>query len=657
MTRRRPRSIALTRTLSPTRGRHVFETPMEWALLLLGTMLAVVLLSSPLVRAQDTETAEPPEAPMGADVNEAEEEPMPEVAMEANVVGWLELSGALRDGPIPFTWVSKAEAEPSLGDVLSQLQTVAQGDQYMGIVIYLDAPELSLTEITELSKQMKAVSKAGKRVLVFAESYGLREYLLASAADLILLQNRGSLELSGLSIEEMYLGGTLEKIGVKADFVQVGEFKGAAEPLTNKEPSKQWSQNINNLLDDLYGQIVKQIATNRGMTVDQLEKLMGDSWTMQDFDYVKEGLIDRLVSRDMIDVTEVEFGDNFIWDDSMGISLGGSMNVESPFALFSMLFQEQQTVTTRPTIAVLHAAGEIHSGDSTRGDGMFAADTIGSRTMVRLLADIRDDSNIKGLVLRIDSPGGSALASEVIWQAVREVAEEKPVFCSVGNLAASGGYYIACAADQIYVSPQSILGSIGVVGGKLTMQGLYDWAGINVVQRNRGPLASMFNSVEPFTAEQREKVRASMQHVYDQFVNRIELGRGNRIADIDKVAKGRLFTGHQSVQNGLADKSANLEEAILDVADQLNLQQGQYDILQLPPPMSLQEFLQEFMRADAGQAPKLAAATPEMAGVLQVLNNLLGERTMRQLHTQLRGLMLLRNEHVLTIMPTTIIVK
>lgn len=627
---------------------------MGWVWLLLATLLCVAWLTSPLAMAQDTETAQAPEAPMGA---EAEEVPMPEVAVEANVVGWLELSGALRDGPIPFTWVSKAEAEPSLGDVLSQMQTVADGDQYMGMVIYLDAPELSLTEITELSKQMKAVSKAGKRVLVFAESYSLREYLLASAADLVLLQNRGSVELSGLSIEEMYLGGTLEKIGVKADFVQVGEFKGAAEPLTNKEPSKQWSQNIDNLLDDLYGQIVGQIATNRGMNVEQFEKLMGASWTMQDFDYVKEGLIDRLVSRDMVDVTEVEFGDNFIWDDSMGISTGGRMNVESPFALFSMLFQEKQTVTTRPTIAVLHAAGEIHSGDSTRGDGMFATDTIGSRTMVRILSDIRDDPNIKGMVLRIDSPGGSALASEVIWQAVREVAEVKPVFCSVGNLAASGGYYIACAADQIYVSPQSILGSIGVVGGKLTMKGLYQWAGINVVQRDRGPLAAMFNSVEPFTAEQREKVRAGMKNVYDQFVNRIELGRGNRIADIDKVARGRLFTGQQCIDNGLADKNANLEQAILDMANQLNLAQGQYDVLQLPPPMSFQEFLEEFMRADAGQVPKLAAATPEMASVLQVLSNLLGEQTMQQLHTQLRGMMLLRHEHVLTIMPTTLIVK
>lgn len=649
MPRRRPRSVAIART-KPVHTQGLADRPRFWLTLAVAVgLIAWMTLGTISMARADA----PPEAPMAAEPQDG----AAEIVMDANVVGWLELSGTLRDGPIPFTWVSKAEADPSLGDVLSQLQTVANGDQYMGVVIYLDAPALSLTEITEIAKQMQAISTTGKRVLVFSETYDLRDYMLASAADLILLQNRGSVELSGLAVEEMYLGGTLEKIGVKPDFVQVGEFKGAAEPLTRKGPSKEWSENIDNLLDDLYGQIVGTIAKNRGMSVEKFEKLMAESWTMQDFDYMKNGLVDRLVNRDMINVTEVEFGDSFIWDDSMGISLGGRMNVESPFALFSMLFQEQKTVTTRPTIAVLHAAGEIHSGDSTRGDGAFSSNTIGSRTMVRLLAEIRDDPNIKGLVLRIDSPGGSALASEVIWQAMREVAENKPVYCSVGNLAASGGYYIACAADEIYVSPQSILGSIGVVGGKMTLKGLYDWAGINVHERNRGPLASMFSSTKPFTDKQRDMIRSSMRHVYDQFVNRIELGRGNRIADIDKVARGRLFTGNQCVANGLADKTANLEQAVLDIAKQLNLGQGQYDILELPPPMSFQEFLNDFMGANAGQVPQLGAATPEMAGVLKMLNALLGERAVIQLHTHLRGLMQLREEHVLTIMPTTIIVK
>jgi len=178
--------------------------------------------------------------------------------------------------------------------------------------------------------------------------------------------------------------------------------------------------------------------------------------------------------------------------------------------------------------------------------------TIGSRTMTAALEDALLDDNIKGVVIRLDSPGGSALASEVIWQSVRELKAAKPVYCVIGNMAASGGYYIACATDRIYIQPHSILGSIGVVAGKMTLGGLYDWAGIHVHRRTRGPGGDLFSSVDPFTDEQRELLRDAMTLTYEQFKDRVREGRGDKLPDLDAVDEGMLFTGTQSVANGLA---------------------------------------------------------------------------------------------------------
>ncbi len=565
------------------------------------------------------------------------------------VVGWLELSEALRDGPAPFAWVDAEEAGPSLGDVLNQLDYVAEHDEYLGVVIYLDQPMLRLSQVLAIADKVAQVREAGKRVLIYAEAYDTMEYVLASSADLILLQHKGEVQLLGLSIEEMYLAGLLELVGAKADMVQIGKFKGASESLMRTGPSEEWNQNIDALLDDLYGQIIELITAGRSMTQDEVEGLLGDSWTMTDTDYLRRRVVDRLTDRDLIDVTEVEFGDNFNWDDSMGLG-STSLQINNPMMLFGMLFKEADTRTTRPTIAVVHADGPIHSGDSSHGQGMFDTKSIGSRTMVEVLGDARDDDNIKGVILRINSPGGSALASEIIWQAVRDLGENKPVYVSIGSMAASGGYYIASAGDEIYLTPTSIVGSIGVVGGKIVLGGLYEKIGISVHQRSRGPMSSMFNSVEPFTEDQRLAVRRSMELIYDQFVQRVTIGRGSRLPDIASVAEGRLFTGRQAADNGMADKLGGVAVAMTDLAQELGLADDDYDVIHLPAPMSLQTYLNEVFGA---QSPSASSAAPWLQAAKQVL----GPRTWPSVSASLKGLMLLQREPVLTLMPAVIVVR
>ncbi|MFP4144328.1 MAG: signal peptide peptidase SppA [Phycisphaeraceae bacterium] len=608
-------------------------------------MTALLALTAPVAAAEQTATAQEAQPETRADADVQAEQP--------TRVGWLKLSGPLRDAPAPYDWVSEADLDPSLTDVLGQLEHVAAGDHYAGLVIYFDQPELSLSQIETLARGIRNVREAGRTVLAFAEAYDLRTYLLASEADRVLLQHKGLIHLSGLSVEELYLAGLLEKVGAQADLVQIGQFKGANEQYTRTGPSEAWNQNISGLLDNLYDQIVSRIGENRDLARDEVESLMADCWVLSDQELAERGLVDHLVSRDLKSATEEVYAETFFWDDKMGYQPRSASMPSNPFALVSMLMEGsgEKPLTRSTSIAVIHACGHIHSGESSRGEGLITSQSIGSRTMLENLAQVRDDDNVRGVIIRLDSPGGSALASEVIWQAVREVAETKPVFASVSNMAASGGYYIVCASDQVYVSPRSIVGSIGVVGGKIVLGGLYDKLGVDVHRRSRGPAADMFNSVEPFNQQQRTRIRQAMQRIYEQFTDRVQRGRGDRVSDISAVARGRLFTGQQAVANGLADELGSLDDALARLAGDLELSEGEYDVVHLPQPMSLGEFLSSMFEA----------SSPTIDADLRLLDRLgrtaLGDAGWQQTRQVLSGLMLLQHEPALTVMPQPLIVR
>jgi protease-4 len=628
------------------------------ACLLLAASPAVAQTTPDVVPTADdlpveTDPVAPDPGPMEVQVDEPDLPDGVEVAQAMPLVGWLELSGPLREGPPPFAWMTPDEAGPSLGGVLEQLRFVQDEPRYQGVVIHLDLPELSMTQAVAIAQAVRQLRESGRTVMTFAEAYDTRSYMIASEADLILLQHRGEVALQGLAMEEMYLAGLLEMIGVEADLVQVGQFKGADEQFTRTEPSEAWSQNIDQLLDGLYAQLLQRIGTGRGWDADRVEQALAEAWLMTDRQLIEAGVVDRLVDRDLVDVTSVHFGDDFAWDDAMGQNQSARM-AANPMAMFTMLFQEPSYRTTGPTIAVVHARGAIHSGDSSRGEGLLGSATIGSRTMTDVLSELAADDNVEAIVLRLDSPGGSALASEVIWQSLRRVAQDKPLICSVGGMAASGGYYMASAAHDVYVEPSSILGSIGVVGGKLALGGLYDHLRIHVTHRGRGPNATLFSSAEPFTDAQRQQVRRSMQLTYEQFLDRVQIGRGARLPDIDAVDEGMLFTGERAVQLGMADEVGTLREAIAAAADDAELEDGQYRVMHFPGPMSLGEFLEGMFGGTS--APAVDANAPARLTV-QAARTAMGESVWQRVAPGLRGLLLLRDEHVLTLMPEAIILR
>lgn len=610
------------------------------------TLLLVAMLLPSAALAQNT--AAPADAP---------EIVTPE--QKGETVGWLVLQGALREGPVREAWISPEEAGPSVRSIINQINTVKNGEHYLGLVVYLDMPTLTATQTDAIYLALKELSDAGKTVITFAQAYSTSEYVLASAGDIIALQNKGMVELTGMHIEEMYLMGLMEKVGVQPNFIQVGKYKGAAEQMTRKGPSEAWSQNIDGLLDGMYNTMVNRIAEGRGVSVDKVEQMMAQSWTLDDKGLLKAGIIDRLCGRDLVEVTETEFGDEFVWDTEMGQTAANPMAAAmaaNPMMMIAALMQDPVTTTTGPTIQVIHANGAIISGDSEYGGGglMGGGESIGSRTIDEMLDDALNDDNVKGVVLRLDSPGGSALASEVMWQAIRAFGEEKPIVCSVGNMAASGGYYIASACDEILIEPRSIVGSIGVVAGKLNLKGLYDLVGVSVHTRSRGPNAALLSSVDNFTDEEKQKLTASMELVYQQFRDRVATGRGTRLKDLDAVDEGMLFTGEQAVKSGMADALGSVEDAIALVAKKAELKEGDYAVMELPHPVSLATYLEGML---SGGGLPLGLSAPEHSATLMAAKQLVGPAAWKQITRALHGITLLRDEQVLLLMPQPIIVK
>lgn len=571
-------------------------------------------------------------------------------------VAWLEIEGHLRDGPPSFRLIPTDEGPKTVRRIVDRLAELGHDKSVSGIVIYLNQPDLGMSQVDELGRAITAFRANGKRVIVFAEAYDLRTYLLATYADRITVLKNGEIGIDGLSMEEMYLAGLLEKVGAKADYIQIGKFKGAQEPMTRTGPTPEWSKTIDGVLDDMYAQFIQRVASSRKKKPEEVEKFFGDSWKMSADEYAKEKWVDAVVDRGMVEETETVFGTDFEYFDLLEKKT--AQQVESPFALMQMLTQPSSKTVARNSIAVINAQGAIGSGraeSKSRAGLLFDEPSIGSQSLEEALIEAKNEPMIVGVVLRINSPGGSALASEVIWQAVREVQENKPVFISINGMAASGGYYIACAGEKIYVLPTSIVGSIGVVAGKVTFGGLYEKLGVGVYRRSRGPNADIFNSVTGFTPQQAEMLKSAMQRTYTLFTERVKAGRGAKIANIDEVAQGRVFSGKQAVENGLADKVGGLSTAVEDLAKQLSLATGSYDVIQWPRASTLGEYINQMMQGmAAGNMPQdqAAAKAPVM-----MLRAVIGERSWRSVAPVATGMMLLSDEHVLTLLPVALTVK
>jgi len=571
-------------------------------------------------------------------------------------VAMVELKGSPSEAPGPLDWLFGGSDTPTLSTLVDSLEDLVEDKDVKGVLIRLKDAELSATQVQEIGVAIEHLRGAGKKVHVFGESMDASDLMLGSYADEVIVQEGGAVSLPGIYMEEMFLADTLSWVGLKADFVQVGDYKGASEQTSRSAPSKEWDQNINQLLDSLYANVRKPILKGRKLTDKKLDEAMETAWMADAKDAARVGLIDTQV--DLADITahlDKKFeGDGITWQQVEFGGDGTKMDMSNPFAMMSIFTKQPDLEPKRETIAVLHVDGAIIDGDSTTG-GIFGGESqVGSRTLRNALADIEDEDLIKGVVVRVNSPGGSATASEVIWQGIRRVAAKKPVWVSVGDMAASGGYYCAVAGDKIYVNPSSIVGSIGVVGGKMSMQGLYDWAKVKVVGRARGPRANMFASATPWSVQDMELVRTKMKQTYTLFTGRVEAGRKG--IDLSQTAEGRLFTGDKAIELKMADEIGGLDECISGLATNLKIEN--FEVMHYPAPKSLGEVLEDAF--EGVQAPGIGARLAGQQAGVQVfgaIRELVGEQAWRQLSPSLDAMMQLRDQNVLLMSPRAIVVR
>jgi protease-4 len=572
-------------------------------------------------------------------------------------VGLIEIHGTPGEEPKPLAWLMGSDEHPTLRQIIDLFKDAQKDDELKAFVVRLRDAVLTRTQAEEIGQAMQRLRDSGKKVHLFAENYGPTELLLGTYADETIIQAGGGVSLPGMHMEEMFLADTMAWIGVTPQLVQVGDYKGANEQYMRSSPSPAWDQNINGLLDALYGNMRERLKAGRKMSDSQLDEAMRQNWMSLAETAKKTGLIDAAVDLPALsDHLEKAYKTEIAWTNYEVDGGKSKLDTSNPLALLGKLTSTPRNTPTREAVAIVHVRGPIVDGESASG-GLMSEESVGSSTIRRALEEIIEEDLIKGVIVRIDSPGGSAIASEVMWQGIQRLKTEKPVWVSVGSMAASGGYYTAVAGDKIYVNPSSIVGSIGVVGGKMSLGGLYEKGKIRITERSRGPLGDMFSSTRPWSDEQQRMVREKMTETYDLFTSRVSAGRKG--IDLSKTAEGRLFTGEQAVKNGMADKVGSLDDAITDLASSLKLEPGEFQILEYPGPKALNEVLGEmFGGASAGlsgQGGMAERAGPAM--MRGVVKSMVGEERFRELAAPMDAFLQLKKEPVILALPRAVMVR
>jgi len=570
---------------------------------------------------------------------------------DAPTVAYFDLSRPVTEKPADFNLFAEDRTGVTLRVLIDRLEKARKDKEVRGVLIRLEEGTMNLSQAMELRDELGLLRQQNKRTFVYADSYDTSSYIAASGASDICMLEGGEIMIPGVGFETMFAKGLLDKIGVKADFVQIGEYKGADEEYTQTGASEQLKGELNKLADSLYGQIVGTISASRNLPFDKVKDLVDDS-LIPGLQAKNSGLVDHLVDAGgMRDLMAQTLGKKVDLVTDYGQEQRDDVDLSSPFAFLALLARKP-VESTRPGIAVIYAEGVIVDGPGESGI-LSQSENVGSDTLREALRDAETDAKIKAVVIRIDSPGGSALASEAMWQAARRVAKTKPVVVSVGSMAASGGYYLASSGDYIFADPTAIVGSIGVVGGKFVLSDLFTKLGLNTQSFVRGKNADLFSSETEWDDRQRQQVTQWMKLTYDQFTARVMTTRQGKIKDIDSVARGRIFSANQARDLGMVDRIGGIQDTIAYAAKQVNLNFGEYDVRVLPAPRTLSDLLKGNTGDDDSSARFPAAMSMEAQGML----SLLGPSTRQALATELGELRLLQNRPVILASPVVFVVR
>jgi protease IV len=467
-------------------------------------------------------------------------------------------------------------------------------------------------KVQELRDAVVDFRKSGKTVVAFLEHGGDREYYLASAADRVFLLPTSRLDLAGIASYEVFLRGAFDKLGAYPDFHHIGDFKTATNQLTETTFTPAHREMTESLNRDMYDQLVRGIAGSRKKTEADVRALLDDG-PFSPEDALRAGLIDDLAYEDQID------------DRVPQLKASAGQNRRVQLREYARISPQSVGIRPRSRIAVIYAVGVIASGDS--GFDPVNGRIAGSSSIVEQIRRIREDDSVKAIVLRVDSPGGSSTASDVIWRELtitRDQKPSRPLVTSMSDLAASGGYYISMPAQVIVAQPATLTGSIGIYTGKVVISGTLAKLGINTGTVTSGPNADIYSPFSRFSPAEQAKIEQSMQSFYDQFVEKVAEARHTTPERIDAIAQGRVWTGRQAREMGLVDQLGGLDVAIAAAKQRARIPaEEDVEIVVYPPRRSFYEALADQFGADSasralhvllggGEARAVAALTAPM---------------------------------------------
>ncbi len=476
--------------------------------------------------------------------------------VKGGVLVWKVEGGLPEERDRSFWGQLRSGADATFSETLFGLLRAAKDDRITGLVLDVQAADMDWAKLEELRGAVGAFKDAGKPVVAYLEAGMTRDYALATAADRIVLAPEANLMVLGLSAELSFMKDTLGKLGMEADFVHVGAYKSAPERMTRSSASEANRQMIESIVGDQFDALVGMIADGRDADRDEVARWI-DQGMFDGPGAVAAGLADTLMYYDqMLDGEfpgdEVTFLDDYLLESSSDGSGGRK-------------------------VALVFITGVIMPGES-RYDNLQGK-IAGSETVIEDLQKAADDKSVDAVILRVDSPGGSALASDLIWHEIAGLKASKPVIVSMSGLAASGGYYVSCLGDSIFADPGTLTGSIGVFAGKMNRQQMYRKIGVNREFITRGENALLFSDEGLFTDAQRALFQAQLDAFYARFLGKVSDGRRLPVAQVHEVAQGRVWTGRQGVERGLVDDLGGLRRSLdaakrrlgVDVADKVTV--------------------------------------------------------------------------------------
>ncbi|HEU0029626.1 MAG TPA: signal peptide peptidase SppA [Kofleriaceae bacterium] len=502
-----------------------------------------------------------------------------------------------------FSLFGGAKRGTELRKLVERLRGLATDDDITGVMLRMSSLEISLPDVIELRAAMHDLRAAKKHLACHVEEASNATYLVLAACERIGIAPLGQVAITGPAAMPIHLKGLLDRVGVQADFIHVGAYKGAAEPLTRDAPSPEMQETINAILDRHYDTMVDVIGKERGIDAATVKGLI-DTALFASEAAKSAKLVDDVVSFEDFRAAQVKAPWTEIELDEQKLGKGDQLSTMMKIARFLGAMPPEKPAGDH--VAVIYALGNIVDGD---GSGVLGArQEIASHTLVSALRAIAADDSVKAVVLRIDSGGGSAQASELIWQAVRDLRAKKPVVVSMSDVAASGGYYIASGATKIFALDDTLTGSIGVVGGKIAPGPALAKLGVTTFPMGRGKRATIMASFQPWTAEEKAVIQKSMEEVYGVFVGRVADGRKQPLDKVKQLAQGRVWTGAKAKELGLVDEIGGLDAALAE-ARKLGKVDATVALEVYPPSPTLRDFVQGFgeVQTPFGLRSELAA--------------------------------------------------